>query len=88
MNMEAPGMDKRFSDLGWSCFQKALPATVNVMGFGETPTLIKAFQRLVGDREAVKFNCLEITDAVQKRFMGICFVRLSARARNIKQRLW
>lgn len=86
-NIEARGMDKRFSDLGWSCFEKASPATVNVMGLGHAATLIKAFQKLVRQRKTAKFNCLEITEAVHKTFIGVSFVHLTARARNIKQRL-
>ena len=87
-NIEARGMDKRFSEMGWSCFEKACPATVNVAGLGDGATLVKAFHKLVRRNKTVKFNCLEITVAVHKTIMGICFVHLSARARNIKQRLW
>jgi hypothetical protein len=87
-DIDARGMDKRFSEMGWSCFEKASPATVNVMGLGHAATLIKAFQKLVRRRQTAKFNCLEITEAVHKTFMGVSFVHLTARARNIKQRLW
>jgi hypothetical protein len=68
-------MDKRFSEMGWSSFAKASPATVNVMGLGDSATLmglgdsatlIKAFQKLVRQRKTVKFNCLEIIEAVHK----------------------
>ena len=87
-NIEARGMDKRFSEMGWSCFEKASPATVNVMGLSHAGTLIKAFQKLLRQRKTPKFNCLEITEALHKTFMGVSFVHLTARARNIKQRLW
>jgi hypothetical protein len=49
-NVEARGMDKRFSEMGWSCFAKASPATVNVVGLGDSATLVKAFQKLVRQR--------------------------------------
>lgn len=87
-NIPAPGMDKRFSEMGWSCFQKASPTTVNAVGVGDAATLLKAFQKLIRHSGTVKFNCLEITEAVHKTFMGLSFVHLSARAGNIKQRLW
>lgn len=87
-NIQALGMDKRFSELGWSCFQKASPASVNAVGMGDAATLLKAFQKLIRQSKTVKFNCLEITETVHKTFMGVSFVHLSARARNIKQRLW
>lgn len=87
-NIQADGADKRFSAMGWTCFQKGLPSSVNMIGLGNANTLIKAFQKFVQDSGAVKFNCIEITQALQKNFMGISYVRLAARARNIKQRLW
>lgn len=88
LNMEASSVDKRFSEMGWTCFQKALPGSVNMIGFGNTHTLVKAFQKIVRDNGQVKFNCMEITQAVQKNFIGVSYVHLAARARNIKQRLW
>ncbi len=87
-NIEAGGVDRRFSNMGWSCFQKASPGVVNVVGFGNAHTLIKAFQKVVRDSGPVKFNCMEITHTVQKNFMGVSYVHLAARARDIKQRLW
>jgi hypothetical protein len=87
-NIETRGMDKRFSEMGWSCFAKASPVTVNLVGLGHAATLIKAFQKLVRQRKTAKFNCLEILEAVHKTFMGISFVHLTVRTRNIKQRLW
>jgi hypothetical protein len=87
-NMEAYGVDKRFSEMGWTCFQKAAPGSVNMIGFGNAHTLIKAFKKIVRENGRVKFNCMEITQAVQKTFLGISYVHLAARARNIKQRLW
>jgi hypothetical protein len=81
-------MDQSFSEMGWSCFEKASPATVNVVGLGDVATLIKVFQKLLRQRKTAKFNCLEIIEAVHKSFMGVSFVHLTARARNIKQRLW
>ena len=87
-NIEARGMDKRFSEMGWSCFEKASPATVNMMGMGHAATFLKAFQKLARQGKTARFNCLEITEAVHKTFMGVSFVHLAARARNIKQRRW
>ena len=87
-NIETRGIDKRFSEMGWSCFAKASPVTVNLVGLGHAATLIKAFQKLVRQSKTAKFNCLEILEAVHKTFMGLSFVHLTVRTRNIKQRLW
>jgi hypothetical protein len=88
MNMEGDAVDKRFSQMGWTCFQKASAGSVNMIGLGNAHTLIKAFQKILRANGRVKFNCMEVTQAVQKNFMGISYVHLEARARNIKQRLW
>lgn len=87
-NMEANGADKRFSEMGWTCFQKAWAGRANVIGLGNAHTLVRAFQKIVRGSGQVEFNCLEITQTVQKNFMGISYVHLAGRARNIKQRLW
>lgn len=88
VNMQAEGADKRFSATGWTCFQKALPGSVNTIGLGDAHTLIKAFQKFVRDSGTMKFNCIEITHAFQKTVMGISYVHLAARTRNIRQRSW
>ncbi|HET9181688.1 MAG TPA: hypothetical protein VFP59_06120 [Candidatus Angelobacter sp.] len=88
LNIEADNADRRFNDMGWSCFQKDSAGSVNLIGFGNVHTLTKAFKKIVRHQQSVKFNCLEITAAVQKSFMGVSYVHLSARARNIRQRLW
>ena len=43
-NIDSRGMDKSFSEIGWSCFEKASPVTVNVVGLGDVATLIKVFR--------------------------------------------
>ena len=85
-NLEGRGLDRRFSDIGWTVFQKAAPATVNVLGFGESQTLRKAFRKIIQGRGRLKFNCVEITQVMHKTFMGLAYVRMSARARNIQER--
>jgi hypothetical protein len=85
-NLEGRGLDRRFSDIGWTVFQKAAPATVSVLGFGENQTLRKAFRKIVRGSGGLKFNCVEITRVMQKTFMGLAYVRMSARVRNIQER--
>jgi hypothetical protein len=85
-NLEGRGLDRRFNDIGWTIFQKAALTTVSVLGFGENQTLRKAFRKIVRKSGSVKFNCVEITQAKEKTFMGVTYVLMSARARNIQQR--
>lgn len=85
-NLDGRGLDKRFNDIGWTVFQKTEPATVSVLGLGESQTLRKAFRKILRGCGPLKFNCLEITEVVGKVFLGITYVRMSARARNIRER--
>jgi hypothetical protein len=87
-NVGALDVEKRFHGMGWTCFQKTAPARVNVLGFGCGHTLEKAIRKVVKRSGGSRFNCLEITQAIQKKFMGVWYVHISARARNIQQRLW
>ena len=85
-NLEGRGLDRRFSAIGWTVFQKAAPATVSVLGLGQGRTLRKAFRKIIRRNGSVNFNCVEITKASEKSFMGITYVRMSAHTRNIQQR--
>jgi hypothetical protein len=85
-NIDASGLDKRMSDMGWTCFHRAAPKAVNVLGFGNTQTIEKALRKIIQHYEATKFNCLEVTQLVQGSFVGISYVHMTAEARNIQQR--
>jgi hypothetical protein len=85
-NMDARGLDKRMSDMGWTCFQRAAPESANVLGFGGARTLERALRAIVLRFGVTKFNCLEITQITQRSFAGISYVHVAAGARNILQR--
>jgi hypothetical protein len=85
-NIDASGLDKRMSTMGWTCFQRAAPKAVNVMGFGSTETIEKALRKIIRDYGTTKFNCLEITQVMRTSFIGVSYVHMSAEARNIQQR--
>jgi hypothetical protein len=85
-NLWSGGLDKRFSDIGWTVFHKGAPQSVSAVGVGRSQTVLKAFGKIARRGVPSKFNCLEITHSVQKTFMGLTYVHMSARARNIRQR--
>ena len=85
-NLRGQGLDKHFSQLGWTVFQKATPLTVNSLGFGESQTVLKAFHKILRNSGSRKFNCVEITRAVTKTLLGVSYVQVSARTRNIQKR--
>lgn len=85
-NMDAPGLDKRMNDMGWTCFQRAAPQSANAVGLGGSRTLEKALRAIIRRFGVTKFNCLEITQITQRSFAGISYVHVAAGARNIRQR--
>jgi hypothetical protein len=86
-NLRGQGLDRHFSQMGWTVFQKATPLSVYSLGFGERQTVLKAFYKILQNSGAKKFNCLEVTSVVKKTVMGVTYVGMSARARNIQKRL-
>lgn len=85
-NLRGQGLDRHFSQMGWTVFEKATPLSVKRLGFGESQTVLKAFHKILRHSGSRKFNCVEITRAVTKTFLGVCYVQMSARARNIRKR--
>jgi hypothetical protein len=87
MNIDASGLDKRMSDMGWTCFQRAAPKAVSALGIGRTETIEKALRKIIRHYGTTKFNCLEITQVIRRSVMGISYVHMAAEARSIQQRL-
>lgn len=85
-NLSGQGLDKDFSRVGWTVFQKAAPVQASIMCLGTSQPLLKAFRKVLRKIGVKRFNCLEVTSVVQKTVMGVAYVRMSARARNIQQR--
>lgn len=85
-NLRGQGLDRHFSHIGWTVFQKAAPVQASILSFGRSEPFLLAFRKLLRNVGAKKFNCLEITGVTKKAFMGVTYVHMSARARNIQKR--
>lgn len=85
-NLKGQGLDRHFSDFGWTVFQKAAPVQASILCLGKSQPFLKAFRKILRTIGARKFNCLEITNVIEKTVMGVTFVHMSARARNIQKR--
>ena len=46
-NLRGQGLDRHFSQMGWTVFEKATPLSVNSLGFGESQTVLKAFHKIL-----------------------------------------
>jgi hypothetical protein len=85
-NLSGQGLDRHFSQIGWTVFQKAAPVHASILSLGKSRPL-KAFRKILRTIGVKKFNCLEVTRVVKKTVMGVTYVHMSARARNIQKRL-
>jgi hypothetical protein len=85
-NLSGQGLDRHFSRVGWTVFQKAAPVQANILCLGKSQPFLKAFRKILQNIGARKFNCLEVTGVVKKTVMGVTYVHMSARARNIQKR--
>jgi hypothetical protein len=86
-NLSGQGLDRHFSQIGWTVFQKAAPVQASILCLAKRRPFLKAFRKILQTIGVKKFNCLEVTSVVKKTVMGVTYVHMSARARNIQKRL-
>ena len=69
----------------WFFFYLAGEMRATVLGRDRPGTLRRAVNCVLAKQEGQKFNSLEITKVVSKRFLGIPFMRVIAHSRHIQQ---
>jgi len=79
------GLDQKINEANWSFFYLAGEITATVLGRDRSGTLRRAVKRVLAKQEGQKFNSLEITKVVSKRFLGIPFMSVTAHFRQIQQ---
>ena len=83
-NLDGVELDRRVREAGWTFFYLAGEIKANVFGFDVEKTTRKATTRLLEILKSDKLNCLEITQVVCKRFLGMPYVSVSGHARHIQ----
>jgi hypothetical protein len=79
------GLDQKINEANWSFFYLAGEIGATVLGRDRSGTLRRAVKRVLAKQEGQKFNSLEITKVVSKRFLGIPFMSVTAHFRQIQQ---
>jgi len=69
----------------WNFFYLAGEIRATVLGRDRPGTLRRAVKCVLAKQEGQKFNSLEITKVVSKRFLGIPFMSVTAHSRHIQQ---
>jgi len=79
------GLDPKINEANWNFFYLAGEIRATVLGRDRSGTLRRAVKRVLAKQEGQKFNSLEITKVVSKRFFGIPFMSVTAHFRQIQQ---
>lgn len=77
-------MKELMTQAGWNFFYIATELRTTVWGWNKGGALRKALRRITTRTEAAEYNCLEIKEVDARRFLGLSFVRLTARSRQIQ----
>jgi hypothetical protein len=86
-DLDGYGLDRKIGDAGWRFFCIAGEIKAIVLGFEGRKSARRAVKRLLARLKSEKFNSLEITRVVSKRFLGVPYVSVSACSRHIQESL-
>lgn len=84
-NLDRSTLARNIESANWNFFYLAGEIRSAVLGRDWLGTLRRAVKCVLAKQEGQKFNSLEITKVVSKRFLGIPFMRVTAHSRHIQQ---
>ena len=84
-NLDGYELGRKIEEAGWNFFY--LAGEIGAIAFGREGlgTLRRAVKRILAKQEGQKFNSLEVTKIISKRFLGIPFMSVTAHSRHIQQ---
>ncbi|MGC2109214.1 MAG: hypothetical protein WA655_06825 [Candidatus Korobacteraceae bacterium] len=83
--LESTGLDRKIRAAGWKLFFMAGELRAVVPAWGGQKTLRRGVRRLLAQTRSQHFNCLELTNILRKRFLGVPYVSIAAHSRHIQQ---
>lgn len=84
-NLDRSTLARNIDGANWNFFYLAGEIRATVLGRDRPGTLRRAVKRVLAKQEGQKFNSLEITKVVSKRFLGIPFMSVTAHSRHIQE---
>src|SRR5207302_9290402 len=84
-NLDRSTLARNIEGANWNFFYLAGEIRATVLGRDRSGTLRRAVRRVLAKQKGQKFNSLEITNVVSKRFLGIPFINITAHLRHIQQ---
>jgi hypothetical protein len=86
-NLDRQALTREIEGAHWNFFYLAGETRAIVLGRDRLGTLRRAVKSVLARQEGQKFNSLEITRMVSKRFLGIPFMSVTAHSRHIQEGL-
>ena len=84
-NLDGYELGRKIEEANWNFFYLAGEIGAIALGREGPGTLRRAVKRILAKQEGQKFNSLEITKIISKRFLGIPFMSVTAHSRHIQQ---
>jgi hypothetical protein len=87
-DLDGCGLDRKIREAGWTFFCPAGQLGATVFGIDEQKALSRAVEQILATPESAEFNSLEImrvASEASKRFLGVCYLTVSAESRHIQK---
>jgi hypothetical protein len=87
-NLDGYGLGRQIHEAGWTFSWRLGEIGATAFGLDEQKTLRRAVEQMLANLESAEFNSLEIMRVVSeasKRFLGVCYVTVSAQSRDIRK---
>ena len=84
-NLNGHELGRRIQKANWNFFFLAGALRTIVLGPEKQENVYRAVRRMVAKLKGKNFNCLEITAVVEKHFLGISFLSVTANSRHVQE---
>lgn len=81
-------LGRQIQETGWTFFCLAGHLRATVFGREKQNVVRSAIRQMLTKLKSERFNSLEITEVVSKRFLGVPYVTVSARSRHIQDSMF
>jgi hypothetical protein len=83
-NLDGYSLNRKIKEANWNFVHLTGEYKARVVGRAYAGTLRRGVTRILMELRGRKFNSLEITNVVLKRFVGLAFLSISANRRHIQ----
>ncbi len=87
-NLDSRALDRKIREVGWTFFYMAGGVNATAFGSDLEKTTRRAVRKVLASMKSDRLNCLEIAEVVEKRFLGLPYVTVSAHPRHIQESMF